>query len=247
MRLELRLLLVACGTTVGCWPPLDDLRGAAPYCDSRGSDVEHCADFDEVAAPQDGWDDFNDDPSARLSLDDQSGVSPPASLLAEVLPGNEGCAYAMLRADIEGQTPRFAFGFDLQVGEEAHRYFGAVSWTVGGTDCRTVVFVDQTRVGLLAQTAGDVSEGLEFDLQTEVGQAWSRLDVEVDLEPGAGEPSFVLRWGEERFERQLDGDSAWLGCGTVPDADSITLGVGPYCVPQDVGSSARFDNVIFDL
>jgi hypothetical protein len=80
-----------------------------------------------------------------------------------------------------------------------------------------------------------------------VGQAWTRVDVEVDLEPEGAEPTFVLRWGEERFERQLDADSAWLGCATMPDLDSITLGVGPYCVPTDVGSSARFDNVTFDL
>jgi hypothetical protein len=246
MRFELRYLLVACGTTVGCWPPLDDLRGTGSFCASQGA-VEHCADFDEVASPEDGWDDFNDNPSARLSLDQESRVSAPASLLAEVLPGNEGCAYATLSADIEGQASRFAFGFDLQVGAEAHRYFAVVSFDVEGTDCRTVVFVDGASVGLLVQTEGDVSEGLQFEAPAAVGQAWTRLDVDVDLEPGGAEPSFVLQWGEERFERQLEADSAWLGCGTMPDADSITLGVGPYCVPADVGSSARFDNVIFDL
>ncbi len=232
---------------------------ATGWCAEQDSSIEHCADFDEVAGPAEGWGgaaDFGVHGGVELSMD--RFTSEPRSMHAWVeddTPGAGGgpaCERAQVRKEfLDDPAPVVEAAFDVwPVGLEG--IVADLSWDHEGQDCVVLVryYADHVHLSLYSwpDPTDTMSAGVDFFHDFDPWNDWHRVTVTWDR--AASMPSFGVRFdGMSPTEPAFSGNASnwWAACNTAVIDGPLTFSVGSYCVGPDDPTDAYFDNVTFDF
>jgi hypothetical protein len=208
------------------------------FCASLAQPVQLCADFDEGAAVDHGWQATDVYGGETVSVDTAAAFSPPGSFLSTINPGGAPSSARLLQSTPTGaQHIHVAFEFSVtqsggtlelcavhQVTSDGSTY-GLFYREVGG----------QLQVRLYSLVAGST-----FDQSWPIGQppsTWTRVDLDLELSSTAG--AFVV---------QHDGATVVSQAGvptSTPDRTAMFVELGFYSYTPASGQG-HFDNVTID-
>jgi hypothetical protein len=208
-----------------------------------------CADFDEGSLDG-GWAQVGLN-GGTVVLDPTQFVSPPASMIASILPATSGYPFAVLSKNFTEAigNSRFAFDFELVTIDSCGEYAKFVSLTLPNpesTPFALFVQLASSDGGLLIVEQDPVDGGADYPSYSLVDSfpagVWGHLEIDTIAAPDDG--------GISQYQVSLN-DASVLPPTAVQSTWAFgapSIGVGIVGANTPGGACVvRFDNVTFDL
>lgn len=229
--------------------------GATGWCNEEAPTVDFCADFDNVAMVEDGWDMPELGPSGSIELS-TNHYSAPHSFYGSIEGpiGGTTCDGAKLRKVFVGDDParRIRLEFRLSLDATLDSVVALVGWDRPAGECFVLArhHGDALLVSLQANPEG-VEPYYVYAEGIPVFGEWGRFEFELDR---MQHTVSAFQWNDTDYAPQLGTaqslfDQWWDLCGGASSTTELALELGPHCFSASEGeiTGAYYDDVTFDF
>jgi hypothetical protein len=225
--------------------------GSTPttWCDEEAASADFCADFDQSADVEAGWDERGEGGHIHIELD-TSDRSPPSSAHIWVDEDAPPCSYAQLKKSLPEVASDPAFNFNFEFLAQIRGIVAELNWVRGSVYCQALVYVNDGDITLSLRDGANVvpTTGVVVPISEMPFGNWHELKTRFDR----ATRTFVFEYDGEERPATTQASDEWLAAcadGDPEPGGMIRLNIGSYCVAvgKDMANDNHFDNVVFDF